>query len=227
MAPLRDYDVADLIDEPDKVRVLNDPTNAYSQAFAMAALRNYDDIIIAALGGVAATGETGSDPVSATATISSTTVFNNGRINSVDDLLEIKKDFDEAEVPSGDRYIVMHAVGYQHLLSIAEATSADYVTVKALVQGEIDTYLGFRFLRSERLLTGTVAPTSGNATFKCHAFHKSGLKLAVGMDTRGRITEMPNKRYSTQVFYSHTAGAVRMEEEKVVTFDIQQVNLAP
>lgn len=32
-------------------------------------------------------------------------------------------------------------------------TSSDYNTVKALVNGEIDTFLGFKFKTSNRLLT--------------------------------------------------------------------------
>lgn len=210
MAPLRDYDVADLIDDPDKIRVLNDPTNAYSQAFAMAALRNIDDVIIAAALGTAATGETGSGSQAA----NGTTITAGGNI-ALTDLLEIKRDMDEAEVPDGDRHIVMPASQYEHLLGITEVTSADFVTVKALVQGQIDTYLGFKFHRSERLDTTTVASNS-----LCFAWHKSGIKLAIGKATTGRIDVLPTKRYSTQVFYSHTIGAVRMEEAKVVRFDL-------
>jgi hypothetical protein len=208
MAPLADYDVADLIDSPDKVRILNDPTNAYSQAFAMAALRNIDDVIIAAALGAAATGETGTGSEDATPKILT------GNPLTLAHLLDIKKTMDAAEVPDGDRHIVMPASGFEDLLVLSTVTSADFVTVKALVQGDIDTYLGFKFHRSERLAG------AGTSTADCFAWHKSGIKLAVGMDTRGEIDRLPTKRYSTQVFYSHTIGAVRMEEPKVVWFEV-------
>lgn len=208
MAPLADYDVADLIDDPDKVRVLNDPTNDYSQAFAMAALRNIDDVIIAAALGSAATGETGTDSVSATAKILT------GAPLDTADIQFIKHTMDQAEVPSGDRHIIMPSSGFEELLTDNTVRSSDYNTVRALVRGEIDTWLGFTFHRSERL-DGALT-----ATADAFAWHKSGIKLAIGLETRGRISELPTKRYSTQVFYSHTIGAVRMEEAKVVQFII-------
>lgn len=207
MAPLRDYDVADLIDAPDKIRVLNDPTNAYSQAFAMAALRNIDDVIIAAALGTAASGETGTGSETATAAIVNDTDVTTAI------MAQVKRTMDENEVPDGDRHIVMPASQYEELLTDAQFQSSDFNSIKALVNGDVGTWLGFQFHRSERLETD-------GASKKCFAWHKSGIKLAVGQDTVGRISERPDKRYSFQVFYSHTIGAVRMEEEKVVRLDL-------
>ena len=207
MAPLADYDLAALIDSPDKIRVLNDPTNEYSETFAFAANRNIDDVIIAAALGTAATGETGTGTQTATAAL----------MNDVDIttalMAQIKRTMDENEVPDGDRHIVMPASQFEELLTDTEFQSSDFNTIKALVHGEVDTWLGFKFHRSERL------ETDGSSK-KAFAWHKSGIKLAIGQDTVGRITEMPNKRYSTQIFYSHTVGAVRMEEDKVVRCDL-------
>ncbi|MEE9386350.1 MAG: phage capsid protein [Nannocystaceae bacterium] len=207
MVPLRDYDVADLIDDPDKIRVLNDPTNAYSQAMAMAAMRNIDDVIIAAALGTAATGETGSGSATATAAI----------VNDVDIttaiMAQVKRTMDEDEVPDSDRHIIMPASQFEELLTDAQFQSSDFNSIKALVRGEVNTWLGFEFHRSERL------ETDGSSK-KCFAWHKSGIKLAIGKDTTGRIDVLPTKRYSTQVFYSHTIGSVRMEEEKVVRLDL-------
>lgn len=60
---LADYEWADLIDNADKVRLLIDPTSSYAKAAAAAMGRAMDDVIIAALGGTAYTGETGSTSV--------------------------------------------------------------------------------------------------------------------------------------------------------------------
>jgi hypothetical protein len=57
------YRVADLVDVPDLIRTLNDPTNAYSQAFAAALNRGIDREIAAAATGTAYTGETGTNAV--------------------------------------------------------------------------------------------------------------------------------------------------------------------
>ncbi len=59
MVTLAPYTVADLIDDPDQIRTLIDPTNPYAKAQASAIGRTQDDIIIAAALGSAATGETG------------------------------------------------------------------------------------------------------------------------------------------------------------------------
>ena len=45
---------------------------------------------------------------------------------------------------------------------------------------------------------------------------EDGIKLAVGKDVVAKIDERSDKSYSTQVFYSATFGATRMEEAKVV-----------
>jgi hypothetical protein len=208
MAPLRDYDVAELVDRPDKIRQLNDPTNAISQSMAMAANRTFDDIIIAAMLGTAATGKTGTGTQTATGAL----------MNDVDLttalVAQIKRTMDENEVPDSDRHIIMPASQFEEMLTDSSLTSSDFNTVKALVHGEIDTWLGFQFHRSQRL-------EKDGSSDKCFAWHKSALTLAIGQDTVGRITEMPGKRYAMQVFYSLTAGAVRMEESKVVRMNLK------
>lgn len=208
MCGLEDFDCAALIDDPDKIRVLNDPTNPYSQAIAKAALRNIDDVIIAAMLGTAQTGETGITPIGADASITST-----GKDFDTDLAIEIKTTFDSAEVDDGDRFITMNAYQMGKLLSDANAKfdSHDFNEVKALVEGRVDRWLGMTFIRSERL-------EHSGSDIKCFAWHKEGLKLAVAKDTIGRITELPTKRYSTQVFYCHTLGAVRMQEAQVIQF---------
>ena len=98
----------------------------------------------------------------------------------------------------------------EDLLGINEVTSSDFNTVRALVQGEIDTYMGFKFITSNRLGTDS----DGNR--QVLAFAEDGIKLAIGKDVTGRIDERADKSYSTQIYYCMDIGATRMEEEKVV-----------
>ena len=86
---------------------------------------------------------------------------------------------------------------------------------KALVQGEINTFMGFTFHVSTRLTK------SGNIR-SCFAWAEDGLKMAVGKDVMSRIDERSDKSYSTQVYYCATFGATRMEEEKVVQIDCDE-----
>ncbi|MCB0993893.1 MAG: hypothetical protein KDB21_02295, partial [Acidimicrobiales bacterium] len=82
-------------------------------------------------------------------------------------------------------------------------------TVRALVQGEIDTFVGFKFIRIERL------PKSGTDR-ACYAWATSGVMLGMGAEPAARIDERPDKGYATQVYFGLSVGATRLEEEKVV-----------
>ena len=95
------------------------------------------------------------------------------------------------------------------LLGDDKVTSADYNSVKALVAGQIDSFMGFNFIRTERI----AAAGGDNLAL---AFTQSALGLALGRDINTRISERDDKNYATQVFLSMTIGATRVEDEKVV-----------
>jgi len=205
---LADYEFADLIDQQDKVRLLIDPTSSYAQAAAYAMGRAMDDVIISAATGTAFTGETGSGTETAqtaiAANVGSTTGLN------IDKLLKAKEKFDLASVdPSIQRYIVVGPEQMSNLLGTTQVTSSDFNSVKALVQGEVDTFLGFKFITSNRL-----AKAGNDRT--CIAFAQDGITLAVGKDVSARIDERADKSYATQVYYCMSIGATRMEKEKVI-----------
>lgn len=207
---LQDYEWADLIDDPDKVRVLNDPTNDYSRNAAFAMGRAIDDVIIAAMGGTADTGETGGTPVPFDGT---NQVVDDSAANplTVAKLRTTKRILDQRENdPNEERFFVCSARQIENLLQETEVTSSDFATVKALVQGEVNSFMGFTFIRSERLPS-----QQANRRYN-FAWRRSGVTLGIGKDSTGRISERPDKSYSTQVFYSMSIGSVRMEEEAVV-----------
>ena len=207
---LVDYEYADLIDDQDKVRTLIDPTSPYSQATAFAMGRAIDDEIISAAFGTAYTGETGS----------TSTTFPSGQQVGVGSpaagltiakLVEAKQLLDEANVDTTlPRYVAVAPEQLADLLNITTVTSSDYNTVKALVQGEIDTFLGFKFIVSTRLSSET------GTNRRVIAWAEDGLLLSIGKDITAKIDERADKGYATQVYYAMSIGATRMEEEKVV-----------
>ena len=207
---LVDYEYADLIDDQDKVRTLIDPTSPYSQATAFAMGRAIDDEIISAAFGTAYTGETGS----------TSTTFPAGQVVSVGSpvaglsiakLVEAKQLLDEANVDTTlPRYVAVAPEQLADLLNITTVTSSDYNTVKALVQGEIDTFLGFKFIVSTRL------SSESGTNRRVIAWAEDGLLLSIGKDITAKIDERADKVYATQVYYAMSIGATRMEEEKVV-----------
>ena len=210
---LVDFEYADLIDDQDKVRMLIDPTSAYAQAAAAAMGRAMDDEIIAAALGTAFTGETGS---TSTALPAGQQIADGSADMSLAKLREAKKILDLADVdPSIPRYIACGPDQIEALLADTNVTSSDFNTVKALVQGEVNQFMGFNFIVSNRL------SKTGNIR-SCFAWAEDGLALAVGRDVMARIDERSDKGYATQVYYCMSIGSTRMEEEKVVQIDCDE-----
>ena len=208
---LADYEYADLVDDQDKVRMLIDPTSSYARAAAAAMGRAMDDVIITAATGSASTGETGSGSASLDATANSVGSASSNDGLTLAKLREAKRKMDLNDVdPSIPRYIAVGPKQIEDLLGDTTVTSSDFNTVKALVQGELDTYMGFRFIMSNRL------SVDSNDIRKCFAWAEDGLTLGIGKDISARIDERADKGYATQVYYCMSIGSVRMEEDKVV-----------
>lgn len=208
MVTMDEYEWADLIDSADKVRMLADPTSAYAQSAANAMGRAMDDVIITAATGSAKTGKSGS---TSTALPAANIVAHGSADMTVAKLLSAKEILDNADVdPSIKRYIVVAPAQITALLGITSVTSSDFNTVKALAQGEVNSFLGFEFITSTRLAVASSIRT-------CFAWAEDGIKMGVGKDIVSRISERPDKSYSTQVYYCAQFGATRMEEDKVVS----------
>lgn len=203
-----DYEWADLIDKEDQLKMLIDPQSAYVQNAAWALGRSMDDLIIAAFDGTAYTGKAGG----------TSTTFTAGNIIAVGasgltlaKLISAKELLDAADVdPQEERYIAVTATQISDLLNTTEVKSADYNTVRALVSGQVDTFMGFKFILCNRLGLDT------SSDRKCLAWAKSGMLLAVAKEVSSRIDVRPDKSYATQVYASMGIGATRMQEEKCV-----------
>ena len=209
---LADYEFADLIDQQDKVRLLIDPTSSYAKAAAYAMGRAMDDVIIAAALGSANTGVSGGTAVALPA--GNIVAVGTGGANTMNiaKLAAAKQILDAGDVdPSIKRHIVVSPAEIADLLNNTTVTSSDFNTIKALVQGEIDSFMGFKFHVSNRLVD------NGAANTQCIAFAEDGILLGVGKDVTARIDERSDKSYATQVYYCQTIGATRMEEAKVVS----------
>ena len=209
---LADYEFADLIDQQDKVRLLIDPTSSYAKAAAYAMGRAMDDVIIAAALGSANTGVSGGTAVALPA--GNIVAVGTGGANTMNiaKLAAAKNILDTGDVdPSIKRHIIVSPTEIADLLNNTTVTSSDFNTIKALVHGEIDSFMGFKFHVSNRLVD------NGAANTQCIAFAEDGILLGVGKDVTARIDERSDKSYATQVYYCQTIGATRMEEAKVIS----------
>lgn len=231
---LNDYIWADLIDDEDKIRLLIDPASSYSQAAMWAMGRAMDDVIIAAMRGNAYSGEAGATSVALPAAQKVLAALDSApgtpeNLN-MDTLRKVAYTFDAADIdPSIPRYFAITASQLRSLLGETEVTSQDFASVKALVQGQIDSFMGFKFIKTQRLplvaatyneTTGAVDSGSGSlgATVarRCLAWAGDGVVLALGRDMEAKIEKRADKSYATQVFARMSLGATRLEDAKVV-----------
>ena len=209
MVTMSDYEYADLIDDQDKVRLLVDPTSTYSRAAAAAMGRAMDDVIISAALGTSLTGKDGG---TSTAFATATNQIAAGATGlTLAKLIQAKEILDAGDVdPSIPRYIAVSPKQISNLLNSTTVTSSDFNTVKALAMGEINSFVGFNFIVTNRL------GVDGSAARRVIAFAMDGIKLAIGREPTARIDERADKSYATQIYYAMTLGSTRMEEKKVV-----------
>ena len=205
---LEDYVWADYVDKEDLVRTLINPTSPYAINAVNAFGRAIDDALIAAATGTAYTGVSGG---TATSLPSAQKVAEGNTGLTIAKLLSAKKIFWDNDVDDDiPKFICVSSKQITDLLNTTEVKSADYNTVKALAKGEVDSFMGFTFIRSQRL----TVDSSDIRT--CFAWAMDGLLLGLGADVHTRISERADKNYLTQVWCGMTIGATRMEEAKVV-----------
>jgi hypothetical protein len=176
--------------------------------------RKWDDIVIASFFGTAQTGKNGAtttsfpagQQVSASAGAAAATGLN------VEKLIQARQLLVQAEVDlrSEKPYIAVTARQISDLLRTTEVTNADYAGLKRLESGEVDTFMGFRFIRSERLLL------NGSNQTRCPVWVPSAIVLGTWNGLETRIGERPDKKYINQVYMRATLGATRTQETKVV-----------
>lgn len=213
---LRDFVYADLVDQEDLVRILQDPAGKYTVAAQWALGRSMDDIIIEAVQATAYTGETGATSTSYDSGMTVDVQTRDAGVSASDyglnvaKLIEAKRLLDANDVdPEEPRYIAVNAAQVASLLKTTKATSADYSTVKALVKGEIDTFMGFKFVMTNRITT------DANSDDNCPFWARDGLLLAIGRDISADVGPRRDKNNATQVLCKMSIGATRMQEDKV------------
>lgn len=202
-----DYEWATLVDHQDKLKMLADPISPFNMDAAHALGRAIDQAIITAFSAAAATGKTGSG---STSFLAANQVAAASANLTMAKLLSAKQKLDAGNVdPQEERYFAYTASQMAALLAITTVTSADFNTVRALVAGDLDTFVGFKFKHTELL-------TKVSTTRTCLAWAKSGMLLAMGQDIKAEITRRADKSYATQVYLNMSIGATRMQEAKCV-----------
>lgn len=129
-------------------------------------------------------------------------------------LREAKRLLDAGNVPMDNRHIIIHADSLASLLGETSVTSSDFNTVKALVQGDINTFLGFTFHTLGDRDEGGL-PIDGSSDRTIYAFHRDALGMAEGISPKTEINYIAEKT-SFLVASMFSAGAVAIDDEGIV-----------
>lgn len=217
---LRPYplDVANLFDEWDE-KFLGEvvlPTSSTVAGHGAAYNRAVDRAIVEGGVGVNYIGDIGVTPVNVpnSQIVEVDYVETGSAVNSgltIGKLRRAKFILDNNEVDDDGRYIAYTAKQLQDLLRSTEVGSHDYNDVRALVDGNVEKFMGFTFKRISRL----IMPINDSTKVRtCVFWHKSGIKLAdSGRSTH--IDVLPTQSHALQVRSVAALGATRTEEEKV------------
>jgi hypothetical protein len=209
------YNDARMLDRSLRLQEFSDPMSETSYCISSAVGIQMDKLIYDALGGVAHRGETGATSVTFPAGKVVAADFLSAGTNTgltTTKIRRAKKLLDAQGVPTYDRTFVCSATGLEQLLGTTVVTNSDYNSIRALVAGELDTWLGFKFV----VLPDGIIKVDSNNIADYFAFHKTGICFGMLEELFLRVEERADKSYSKQIYYEINAGAGRLEEAKVI-----------
>jgi len=131
---------------------------------------------------------------------------------NIEKLRAAAKAMNDNNVPAEGRHLLMHSSQLDALLGETEVTSADFATVKALVRGEINSFMGFNIITMGDRDEGGVPKPS---TRSCFAWHQDSMGYAESMSQKSEVNYIPEKT-SFLVSSMFSAGAVAIDDEGIV-----------
>lgn len=199
-ASMSDYIAAEYSDIFHQAKVNFDERRELVQVVGNAIGRRMDQLVIDALNAASSPSTVGTD------------IGGSGTNLNLAKLLAAKKALDAKNVPAEGRCMIIHANGLSALLDETELTSSDFATVKALSAGEIDTFLGFKFIMLGDRDEGGLPLPSTRTSF---AFHRDAVGLGVSMNQKSEINYVPEKT-SFLVASMFSAGAIAIDDDGIV-----------
>lgn len=214
-----DFDLPQLIDDFDKLRLITDPSSAYVTNAVMAAGRQFDRLITSAFTGTAKTGEAGGTSTIFTAANEvdvavggATSKLNVAKIKAVKELMMANFVDFEMEEP----FIGITAADHAALLNEIQVISTDFNSKPVLVDGKVQSFLGFNFIHCELIET----MLAGTNEVTLPVWVKSGMYLGVWDDIKNSISQRNDLQGEPwQLYTTMTAGATRLEENKVYAIE--------
>lgn len=221
------YDVANTFDEFDSLFLGSVvlPTSECMQSQVAAYNRTADTILINALLGSATITDTASTSTGFGLNNTTTTVaLGSGQTVAVDyvpaggtavnssltiaKIREAKRILDKNEAPAEDRILVISAKEVADLLATTEVTSNLFNSVRALVDGDVNHFLGFNVIRTELL------PVASSIR-SCIAYQKNSAVFVDG-GKKSYMDILPTQSHALQIRSTAVMGATRLLENGVV-----------
>lgn len=121
----------------------------------------------------------------------------------------------EKSVPrgKGDRVALVSAEAIEQMLGTTDVTSSDFAAVKSLVDGEINSWLGFDVVELDDRDEGGL-PVASNIRTNFF-FHREAVGLAVGINFRTEVNYIPQK-VSWLANGLFSAGATYIDADGIV-----------
>lgn len=185
----------------DAAEVNFDEQRELAQTIAMALGRRFDQLVIDAMGAGSLAG----------------TVVHGSAGLSTTKMREGKKYLDANGVPGSDRCFIHTADGLEDILGDTQAQNSDYNTIKALVNGELNTWLGFTWVMIETRAEGGL-PKDGSNTVDNFGFHKAAVGVAEGISEQTEVNYIAHKT-SWLANGLLKAGAVTRDSDGVVKIE--------
>lgn len=186
---LQDWDANEYTDIFNAQDVNFDEVKELSVTIAGAIGRRDDQLKIDAM----AAGTYNATPVQGTSGgLVGTDIGGAGTDLNIAKLTAIGQYMDDNEVPAEGRHLAFSASGKKSLLNSTQVTSSDYNTVKALVNGQIDTFMGFTFHMVGKRTEGGLPKTG--AVRDGFAWHESSIGYANGIDMTTSVDWVPVKK---------------------------------
>lgn len=235
------YDHAVLIDKIDTAEQIHMPQNPLTMAAIYAFNRKKDEIVYEAGLGDSYLGENGETAIAlpdkqkivafdgTSTTASSLNIATLARMKRM--FWDNEVGVDSGMTPGAMFNIACTGAQIEQLLNDTTITSQDFNSIRALVRGDVDTFMGFKFhifngvKRDDapvvfnplngQLEAGAAGSTT-EAYDRCLVWYNDGLLLSMGQDIRVDIGVRRDLSLSTQAYLDMHLGALRMEEEKVI-----------
>ena len=221
---LADWHDGVIIDKPDIFRTLDDPTNPVVMEQRKGAARRIDRTIIEAMEGTNFVGHDGTTPVALPASQIVEDDYHesaaaSGNVNLTVGKIRRASEILNANEADEDRTLVVSANNLHAMLTDPEITSVDFNAVKALINGEINMWMGFNWVRTE-LLTKVGTKRNCLAWGRSHTLMGFARTMEVHLDPA-----RSDKSFNPYAYIRMSLASTRLEEEGVVLIECDETNI--